>query len=87
MRCWSPLASTRCEPDRLLSIHPSRFSAASTRAAFAMCSTVEHGHVKAGRALTHQLHIPQTEDGAALSRHEDLHRADFSTLLPAGAVH
>jgi len=63
MRCWSPLASTRCEPDRLLSIHPSRFSAASTRAALAMCSTVGHGHVKAGRALTHQLHIPQTRTG------------------------
>src|SRR5271165_2729606 len=52
MRCWSPLASTRCEPDRLLSIHPSRFSAASTRAALAMCSTVEHGHVKAGYACS-----------------------------------
>jgi hypothetical protein len=46
MRCWSPLASTRCEPDRLVSIHPSRFSAASTRAALAMPSTVRHGHVK-----------------------------------------
>jgi hypothetical protein len=46
MRCWSPLTSTRCEPERLVSIHPSRFSAASTRAALAMPSTVEHGHVK-----------------------------------------
>jgi hypothetical protein len=33
----------RCEPERLTSIHPSRFSAASTRAALAMLSTVEHG--------------------------------------------
>ena len=23
MRCWSPLTSTRCEPDRLVSVHPS----------------------------------------------------------------
>jgi hypothetical protein len=46
MRCWSPLASTRCEPERLVSIHPSHLSAASTRAALAMHSTVEHGHVK-----------------------------------------
>jgi len=50
MRCWSPLASTRCEPDRLVSVHPSRFSAASTRGALAICRTVGHGHVKAGWA-------------------------------------
>ena len=31
--CWSPLTSTRCDPDRLVSVHPCRFSAASTRAA------------------------------------------------------
>jgi amino acid efflux transporter len=31
-----PLASTRCEPERLVSIHPSRFRAARTRAAVAM---------------------------------------------------
>jgi integrase/recombinase XerD len=24
MRCWSPLTRTRCEPDRLVSVHPSR---------------------------------------------------------------
>ena len=42
----APLTSTRCDPGRLISIHPSRFSAASTRAALAMSSTVEHGHVK-----------------------------------------
>jgi hypothetical protein len=39
MRCWSPLTSTRCEPDRVVSVHPSLFSAASTRAALAMNST------------------------------------------------
>ena len=38
------LTSTRCEPDRLVSVHPSRFSAASTRAALAMDSTVGHGY-------------------------------------------
>jgi len=48
MRCWSPLTSTRCEPDRLVSVHPSRFSAASTRAALAMNSTVGHGYDKTG---------------------------------------
>jgi hypothetical protein len=50
MRCWSPLASTRCEPDRLVSVHPSRLSAASTRAALAMGSTVGHGYDKTGSA-------------------------------------
>jgi hypothetical protein len=46
MRCWSLLTSTRCEPDRLVSLHPSRFSAASTRAALAMDSTVNEGSDK-----------------------------------------
>jgi len=46
MRCWSPLTRTRCEPDRLASVHPSRFSAASIRAALAMDSTVGHGSDK-----------------------------------------
>jgi len=49
MRCWSPLTSTRCEPDRLVSVHPSRFSAASTRAALAMDSTVNEGPDKTAR--------------------------------------
>jgi hypothetical protein len=40
------LTSTRCEPDRLVSVHPPRFSAASTRAALAMDSTVKEGSDK-----------------------------------------
>ena len=48
MRCWSPFTGTRCEPGRLVSVHPSRFSAASTHAALAMNSTVGHGYDKTG---------------------------------------
>lgn len=44
MRCCSPLVSTRCEPERRVSLHPSRFSAANTRAALAMSGIVEHCH-------------------------------------------
>lgn len=40
---WSPLTSTRWEPERRVSIQPSRFSAASTRAAFAM---PQHGRAQ-----------------------------------------
>jgi hypothetical protein len=41
----------QCEPDRLVSVHPSRFSAASTRAAlafFAGCPCGVTAHVRAG---------------------------------------
>ena len=47
-----PLTSTRCDPDRLVSVHPSRFSAASTRAAFAMDSTVERDYDNVRRRIT-----------------------------------
>jgi hypothetical protein len=53
----------------------------------AMCSTVEHGHVKAGRACRISRMFRKAEDRAALSRHEDLHRAVVSTLRSSGAIH
>ncbi len=71
MRSWSPLTSTRCEPDRLVSVHLSRFSAASTRAALAMNSTLGYGYDKTGvpagpaprfPAIHRQRQAPQCQD-------------------------
>ena len=43
LRCSCPLASTRCEPERRVSIHPSRFNAARMRAALAMGEHARQG--------------------------------------------
>ena len=66
MRCWSPLTRTRCEPDRLASVHPSRFSAASIRAALAMDSTVGHGSDKTAVPAALGVHVKNVGANAFL---------------------
>jgi len=55
------LDQDRCEPDRLVSVHPSRFSAASTRAALAMDSTVNEGSDKTGLPAASALRLREID--------------------------
>ena len=65
MRCWLPLTRTRWEPERLVSLHPSRLSAARMRAALAMAQhrraldgqfTAQCGPALAGRRILESGH-------------------------------
>ena len=83
MRCWSPLTSTRCEPDRLVSVHPSRFSAASTRAALAMNSTVGHGYDKTGVPAGPASKFPAITGGAGRLNVRDMMMSTGPAPVPS----